>query len=440
MNERMAGTETTPARSATPFVRTVAACRNWVRCLGPGVITGAADDDPSGISTYAIAGASTGLSMLWVALITTPMMAVIQGMCARIGMVSGTGLAAAIRGRFPAPLTYAIALLVIAANTLNIGADLAGMAASMRLLVGLPEAVWVVLFGAALIAIQLYLSYAMFVRVIKYLCLSLFAYIVTAFVVHPNWMLVLRHTFIPEVHFDQRWFTTLTAVLGTTITPYLFFWQSALMVEEERAVGRTSVAQRRGASPDEVKAAHADVNTGMIFSNVVMFFIILTTAVTLGEHGKTNITSAQDAAEALRPLAGNFAYVLFTAGMVATGLLAVPALAGSSAYVAAETFRFRGSLDDKPNRAPRFYSVIGAGISLGVLMSLMHLNAMAVLFWSAVINGLVAVPLVAVVILLANDKKLMGKWRSSRVANAWAGVTLVGMTATAASMFIFWGK
>lgn len=418
----------------------VSGLRRYIAILGPGLITGAADDDPSGISTYSVAGASTGLSMLWLALITTPMMAVVQGMCARIGMVSGKGLAAVLRSYMPGPFLYAVAAMVIVANTFNIGADIAGMAASMEMVVGLPVLLWVFVFGAALIVIQVFLSYRAFVRVIKWLCLALFAYVVTAFVVHPNWKAVLGAAFIPHISFTATWITTMVAVLGTTISPYLFFWQSSLMVEDEKAMGRKTQSERRGATADEIRDAHADVNTGMLFSNLVMFFIIVTTATTLGSHGHHDIATAQQAAEALRPLAGNFAYLLFTLGMVGTGLLAVPSLAGSSAYVLADIFRFRQGMDEKPRRAPKFYAAVAAGIAAGVVMNVAHVDPIKALYWSAVANALASVPLVILVTFVANDKRVMGKWRNTPAANFWSGLAIVTMTGAAVLLFVFWGR
>ena len=414
--------------------------QRYLSVLGPGLITGAADDDPSGISTYSVAGATTGLSMLWLALITTPMMAVVQGMCARIGMVSGKGLAAVLRSRMPGPFLYAVAALVIAANTFNIGADIAGMAASMQMAVGLPVLLWVFVSGAALIAVQVFLSYRAFVRVIKWLCLALFAYVITAFVVHPDWKTVLAAAIVPHISFTSTWITTMVAVLGTTISPYLFFWQSALMVEDEKALGRKTQAERRGATAEEVRDAHADVNIGMLFSNLVMFFIIVTTATTLGAHGKHDIASAQEAAEALRPLAGRFAYILFTLGMVGTGLLAVPSLAGSSAYVLADIFRFRQGMDEKPRRAPKFYAAVVAGIAAGVVMNVAHVDPIKALYWSAVANALASVPLVILVTILANDKHLMGKWRNTWLANIWSGLAVLAMTGASILLFVYWGK
>jgi NRAMP (natural resistance-associated macrophage protein)-like metal ion transporter len=411
----------------------------WQRLvtLGPGLITGASDDDPSGISTYSVAGASTGMSMLWLALFTTPMMAVVQGMCARIGMVTGRGLAANIRSSIPAWAAYSIAALVIVANTFNVGADFAGMATSAHMVAPLlPELAWDVLFGVLLIVGLIYLSYRRIASFLKYLTLTLFAYIVTAFIVHPRWGDVLTHLFVPHVQLSKGWITTAMGVLGTTITPYLFFWQSALEVEEEKAQGRKTVRERRGATDEEIADAHFDVNVGMLFSNLVMFFIIVTTALTLFAHGKTNIQSAQDAAMALRPLAGDLASLLFTLGMVGTGLLAIPALAGSSAYIAAEMLSFRREgLDELPNRAPRFYAVLAAGLIVGIALPFTHLNPIRALYWSAVLNGIVSVPLIFLVIRIANNAKIMGRWRNSLLANAWSWVTLALMGIAAFALF-----
>lgn len=414
--------------------------RRLLRVLGPGLITGASDDDPSGISTYSVAGATAGLSVLWLALFTTPMMCVVQGMCARIGMVTGFGLAANMRKHVAAWIVYPIAVLVVVANTFNVGADLEGMAASARLVLGLPEPFWVVCFGTALILAQVFWSYKRLVTVIRYLALCLVAYVITAFVVHPNWGQVLQYAILPHVRFDAAWITTVVGVLGTTITPYLFFWQSALMVEEDKDRGRVTLSDRRGSSEEEVADAHLDVNMGMLASNAVMFFIIVTTASTLGAHGKHEVTSAQDAAEALRPLAGNFTYWLFTLGMVGTGLLAIPALAGSSAYVLAETFAFRSGLGEEPKRAWRFYLALVLGVVIGMLMGVLRVDPIKALFWSAVVNGLVAVPLVAIVVWIATQEKIMGRWVASPIARAWGWTTAAVMALAAIGMFAFLGR
>jgi len=405
--------------------------------LGPGLITGAADDDPSGISTYSVAGATTGYSLLWLTLVTTPMMAVIQGMCARIAMVTGEGLAALMRKRLPLPLAYGLAIMVIVANTFNVGADIGGMAAAANLLVPIPIDAWVFFFGIALIAAQVWLPYAALEDIFKWLTIVLFAYVITAFVVHPPWPIVLTHFIVPQIHFDTSWLATMVGVLGTTITPYLFFWQSALMVEEEKRHGRKTIASRRGTDEQSIKDMHTDINAGMIFSNAVAFFIIVTTAATLGAHGKHDIATAQDAAQALRPLAGPFAALLFTAGMVGTGILAVPVLAASSAYVAAETFRFREGLGEKPQRAVNFYAVIGIGILVGVGMDLLHVDPIKALFWSAVLNGVAAVPLIGVIVWLASDRAIMHQWRSSRIAVAWGWSAFALMGVATIALFYF---
>ncbi len=414
--------------------------KRFLKILGPGLITGASDDDPSGISTYSMAGASAGFSMLWIVLLTTPMMAVVQGMCARLGWVTGVGLATNMKRRLPPWLLYTLCISVVGANTINAGADLEGMAAAAKLVFGWADYFWEILFGLMLAVITIYFSYRAFYSTVKWLTLALFAYVVTAFVVRPHWGDVFRHLVVPQIHLNASWLTTLVAVLGTTITPYLFFWQSDLEVEEQKAMGRRAERQRRGATSKEIADAHLDVNAGMIFSNAVAFFIIVTTAATLGAHGSHRIATAADAARALAPLAGRFASWLFALGMVGTGLLAIPALVGSSAYVVAEVFHFRRGLGEKPSHARGFYGVLAAGILISVLMALLRVDPIAALFWSAVINGVVAVPLLAVVVHFASDGKLMKEWASSTLARAWGWATVAVMALAAIGMFAFWGK
>jgi NRAMP (natural resistance-associated macrophage protein)-like metal ion transporter len=416
------------------------AIRRFLAVLGPGLITGASDDDPSGISTYSMAGASAGFSMLWVALLTTPMMAVVQGMCARIGFVTGVGLATTMKRRLAPYVLFPLAAAVVAANTLNAGADLEGMAASARLVFGLPLLVWEIVFGAVLILVTVFASYRTFYRVVKWLTVALFAYIITAFVVKPDWGDVFKHLVVPEVRLTPGWLTTLTAVLGTTITPYLFFWQADLEVEEQKEKGKTSERARQGATPSQIAAMHLDVNFGMIFSNLVAVFIIVTTASTLGAHGMRHIATAQQAAQALEPLAGRFASWLFLLGMVGTGLLAIPALVGSSAYVVAEVFGFKSGLGERPHRAKRFYLVLAGGILVAILMGALKVDPIPALFWSAVVNAVVAVPLVAIVVLFASNAKLMREWASSPLARAWGWATVAAMALSALGMFAFWGR
>ena len=417
----------------------------WGRCragaawcgakMGPGIITGAADDDPSGIATYAIAGASLGYGLLWVALITAPMMIAVQEMCARIGMVSGTGLVRAMSRAMPRWLLVPLVLLVVAANTLNIAADVAGMSSSAALVTPVPASAWALGFGALLIFVEIFASYRLFAMIVKWLCLSLLAYVAAAFVVGVDWLSALRHTVIPSLRFDRTWMSTFVGFLGTTITPYLFLWQAALEVEEERAMGRRTVAQRRGATRAEMNEARTDVVSGMLFSNAVSWFIVLTTATTLFAH-HVNIVTVRDAAEALRPLAGDAAEWLFALGVVGAGLLAVPVLAGSSAYGLADVFGFRGSLDAKPRAAPAFYTIVALGIALGVAADLAHLDTVRMLFWSAIVNGFVAVPLLVGVLLTGMRGDVMGEWRNGGISNGWMIATIVLMAAAAIGLVL----
>lgn len=410
-------------------------CSGYFRKLGPGIITGASDDDPSGIATYAIAGASFGYGLLWLALITAPMMIAVQEMCARIAMVSGRGLASSMRRVMPLWLLRSLVFLVVAANTLNIAADITGMSAASQLVSHIPSGFWAVGFGALLIVVEVFSSYRLFASVVKWLCLTLFAYVVGAFVVGVDWLSALRHTVLPEIHFDRMWMATVVGFLGTTITPYLFFWQAALEVEEERSQGRKTIAKRRGATEGEIRASRADVTSGMIFSNAVAWFIVLTTAATLHVHHIT-ITTVEDAARALRPLAGVQAELLFALGVVGAGLLAVPVIAGSSAYALAETWNWNRSLDAKPSSARPFYAVIAIGIAFGVLADLLRVDAVGMLFYSAIVNGFVAIPLLIGILLTGNQRALMGKWRNGRASNAWMVVTIVLMSIAAVGLVV----
>ena len=382
---------------------------HFLRALGPGLITGAADDDPSGISTYSIAGASYGYATLWTALLTFPLMAVVQLMCARLGMVTGRGLGSVIRTRYAGWVSWMTCCVVILANAFNIGADLGGMADCMQMMTGSPASLWTPMFAILIVVLLFWGSYRVMAYIFKWLTTALFAYFITAFLAHPDWASVLKATFIPHVEWSRTYLAVLVGILGTTISPYLFFWQASQEVEEDRDHGKTTVAARRGATDEELRAARTDVLTGMLLSNLVMFFLILTTAATLHSHGITHIETAKQAAEALRPLAGRAAYLLFTVGLVGTGMLAIPVLAGSCAYAVADAARWRAaSLGAKPREAPRFYAVIAASIFVGIGFDLAGMNAIKMLFWSAILNGLLAPPLVAIVVLLTSDPKVMG--------------------------------
>jgi NRAMP (natural resistance-associated macrophage protein)-like metal ion transporter len=404
--------------------------------LGPGLITGAADDDPSGIATYSVSGAAFGFGTLWTALFCFPLMSAVQLMCARLGMVTGRGLAAVVRRRYSRWVLWGACLLLIVANVINIGADLGGMADATEMVTGLPSWCLTPLYAILIAVLMLFSSYRTMARVFKWLTLVLFAYVMTAFVVHPDWTAVIHATFVPRIKWSSAYLSVLVALFGTTISPYLFFWQAAQEVEEERAIGRVTVAQRKGATADELRQSRYDVLTGMFFSNFVMFFIILTTASTLNAHGVTHISTSRQAAEALRPLAGAGAYWLFTLGLIGTGLLGVPVLAGSSAYAISEAMAWTGSLDRKPALAPKFYSVLGVAMALGLTLDFAHLDAVKMLFWSAVANGVLAPPLVVIVVLLTTDSGVMGEHVNSPLLKWLGWITALVMTAAAIAMFV----
>lgn len=410
--------------------------RRFFAELGPGLITGAADDDPSGISTYSVTGAQFGFAQLWTVFFAFPLMAAVQTMCARLGLVTGQGLAGVLRRRYPKWVLFGACTLLAVANTVNIGADLGGMAEAMQMITGLPSVIWLPLFAVLIVVLLIWSRYRHIARVFKWLTLVLFAYVVAAFMAHPRWSEVLKATFIPHIEWTASYIATFVAVLGTTISPYLFFWQAAQEVEEERKMGRRTIHSRRGATDEELRAGNTDVITGMAFAGVVMYFIILTTGATLYQTGHRDIETARDAAEALRPLAGNAAYLLFTVGLVGTGMLGVPALAGSAAYAVAEAMHWRGSLDDRPSHGAKFYGVLAAAVAIGLAMDLLRINAVKMLFYAAVINGVLAPPLVVLVTLLTSDERVMGK-RKNPWPLKWAGwVTAAVMTAATIAMII----
>ena len=409
----------------------------FLKELGPGLITGAADDDPSGISTYSVAGASYGYATLWTALLSFPLMAAIQLMCARLGMVTGCGLASVIRSRYPRWVLWFACALVIVANVFNIGADLGGMADAMQMITGIRAYYWTPFFAALITALLFWTSYRTMARVFKWLTMVLFAYVITAFLARPNWGAVLRATFIPHVEWSKDYIAVLVGILGTTISPYLFFWQAAQEVEEDKDHGKVTVAQRRGSTNKELSIARTDVFTGMLLSNVVMYFLILTTAATLNAHGMKNIETAKQAAEALRPLAGKGAYWLFTLGLIGTGMLAVPVLAGSCAYAIAEGAEWKSaSLNIKPQLAPKFYAVIATAILVGLAFDFAGINAVKMLFWSAILNGLLAPPLVIMVVLLTSDRKVMGDRVNSHRMQALGWMCAVIMSVAAITLLV----
>ena len=403
--------------------------------LGPGLITGAADDDPSGISTYSVTGASFGYAPLWTALFSFPLMVAVQIMCARLGMVTGRGLAGVLRRNYSRWVLWGACSLLIVANVVNIGADLGGMADATAMMTGIKSLVWTPIYAVLITSLLFWTSYQFIARVFKWLTMVLFAYVIAAFLAKPDWAAVLRSTFIPHVEWSSAYIATFVGILGTTISPYLFFWQASEEVEEERKKGRRTVSQRRGATDEEIRKSRTDVITGMFFSQLVMYFIILTTAATLHAHGQTHIDTAQQAAEALKPLAGRGAYLLFTLGLVGTGMLGVPVLAGAAAYAIAEASAWRATLEDRPHLAKKFYGVVGAAMIIGLILNYAGFNAVKMLFWAAVLNGVLAPPLIVLVVLLTCNKKIMGN-RTNPPLLKWLGwVTAVIMAAAAIAMF-----
>jgi NRAMP (natural resistance-associated macrophage protein)-like metal ion transporter len=401
--------------------------RRFFSNLGPGLITGAADDDPSGISTYSVTGAGFGYAPLWTAVFSFPLMAAIQIMCARLGMVTGMGLAGVIRRRYPRWILWSACTLLLVANIVNIAADLGGMGAVTALLTGVSPLYWTPVYAIVIVGLLFWTSYRLIARIFKWLTLALFAYIGAAFLAHPDWRAVLRATLIPTVQWTGAYWATLVGILGTTISPYLFFWQAAEEVEEDISLGRSTVEQREGATDREIRVSRTDVLTGMFFSNLVMYFIILTSAATLHAHGKTTISTAREAAEALRPLAGDGAYWLFSLGLIGAGMLGVPVLAGSCAYAIAEAAEWVGSLEVHPPLAHGFYTVIGIAMALGLGLNYFSgLNAVRMLFWSAVLNGVLAPPLLILVVLLTSRADVMGKRRNGPLLR-WLGWICAGV-------------
>jgi len=409
--------------------------RLW-RALGPGVTTGAADDDPSGIATYSIIGAQSGMALLWSAFFVWPLMACVQMMCARIGMVTGRGLAGALLQKFPRWLVGLIVLSLLVANVINIAADLAGMADAAHMLGAGPSMLYVSAFGAGICVLMIWLRYHQIASILKWLALALFAYVITAFLVHPFWPGVLRQALLPSLPSGSEGWGALVAILGTTISPYLFFWQAGQEVEEDKAKGRHLLVSRLGASRRELTDRRLDVTAGTLFSNLVMFFIMLTTAVTLHQHGVRHIDSSRAAAEALRPLAGDYAYFLYTVGIVATGLLAIPTLAGSAAYAVAETFDWQYGLDEKFRNAAWFYTMFVLATLAGVMLDFLHINPIRALYWTAIVNGLLAPFLLVALLLVAGDARIMQGQVSSPLSRRVVLLTTVLMFAAGGAMLV----
>jgi NRAMP (natural resistance-associated macrophage protein)-like metal ion transporter len=414
---------------------------SWLKKLGPGLITGAADDDPSGIATYSQAGAQFGFSMLWTVLLTYPLMVGIQVVSAKIGRVSGQGLASNIRLHYPAGLLYFIVGLLLIANTINIAADVAAMAAALKLMVGGSTHWYVIGFGVLSLLLQLFIPYTRYVRILKWLTLALLAYVATVLVVPVPWAEVLKNTVLPHVSWKPEYITTVVAVFGTTISPYLFFWQASQEVEDQQANPQASILKD---APDQASAnfrrIKVDTFIGMGFSNLVAFCIILTTAVTLHLHGVTEIQSSAQAASALRPIAGEFAFWLFSAGIIGTGLLAIPVLAGSAAYAMAGAFGWRNSLELKPKLAKGFYGIIAISTLIGIALCFTPIDPIKALYWSAVINGVISVPIMAVMLMMAVRPDIMGQFVISFRLKVLGWLCTAVMAIAVASMVWSLGK
>ncbi len=421
--------------------------RHWARrprrgllaLLGPGLITGASDDDPSGIATYSQAGAQFGYSMVWVMLFTWPLMAAIQEISARIGRVTGHGIAGNIRRHYPPWLLRAIVVLLLAANIINLGADLGAMGEALRLLIGGPPHLYVVAFAVGCALLEIFVRYERYVSILKWTSVSLFAYVATALVVDVPWARVAYDLVVPTLSWDKDYIVAIVAVLGTTITPYCFFWQSSQEAEDERV---DPAAHALIDAPEEARSEigriRIDTYLGMGFSNVISLFIIITTAATLHAHGITDIQTSSQAAEALRPIAGVFTFALFAAGIIGIGVLAVPVLAGSAAYALGEALDWPTGLARRPLDAKAFYGAIAAATLVGVLINFVHLDPIKALFWSAVINGVVAVPLMVVIMLMAMQHRVMGAFTLPRLLWAIGWLSTAAMAAAVAAMFLTW--
>ncbi|WP_444633953.1 NRAMP family divalent metal transporter [Cupriavidus oxalaticus] len=407
----------------------VAPTSSWLEKLGPGLVTGAADDDPSGIATYSQAGAAFGYNMLWTVLFTYPLMVAIQIISARIGRVSGHGLATNIRRHYPVSFLYAVVILLLVANTINIAADLTAMGAAVNLVVGGPTRLYTIGLALFSLVLQVFVPYKSYVRVLKWLTLALFSYVGVVFAIQIPWATVAIRTVFPHPSWSTVYLTTVVAVFGTTISPYLFFWQASQEVEElQSAPEERALRKAPWQALENLRRIGSDTRIGMAFSNLIAFFIILTTAATLHAHNITDIQTSSQAASALKPIAGQFAFLLFSVGIIGTGLLALPVLAGSAAYAMAGAFRWKNSLELEPRLAKRFYGIIVLATVVGLALGFTSIDPIKALFWSAVINGVTAVPIMVLMMKMSAHPEVMGKFTISgslRVAG-WLATGVMG--------------
>jgi NRAMP (natural resistance-associated macrophage protein)-like metal ion transporter len=426
-----------PGRPPDPTVVALRRERNplkvFTKILGPGLVTGASDDDPSGIGTYAQAGAAYGYATLWTAVVMLPMMISVQYICAKIGLVNGRGLAGVLREHYPRWVLYPAVLALVVANTINAGVDIGAIAAAINLLLPIPALALIIPVSAGILALQVFGSYQLIARVFKWLTLALLAYIAAALFSRPDWGAVLRGTFIPTIELTPQYIGILVALLGTTISPYLFFWQASQEVDEQIAMGRRRLWQRQGASRTELRYALADTVSGMVFSGVVAYFIILASGATLFVSGQHTIGTATDAAEALRPIAGDLSAALLAIGIIGAGVLAVPILTTSAASGISEAVGWKFGLDRKVSKAPQFYAIVIAATIVGMVINFLGINPITALVVTAVINGLLAAPLLVLVMLVSNNRKVMGERTNGRRLNVlgWGTTAVMAIAAIA---------
>lgn len=410
--------------------------KTFFQRLGPGFITGASDDDPSGIATYSQTGAQFGYTQLWTTLFTLPFMIAIQEMCGRIGLVTGMGLSAVIRKHYPRPILYGSVLILLVANTINIGADLGAMAGALMLLIPWKFAPLLIIVTLLTLLLEIFVPYPTYAKILKYLTFSLLAYVATTFIVSQPWHTILLSTIFPHVSWNAGYLMNIVALFGTTISPYLFFWQADEEVEEERAAGKLRLLGMPRVTKSDLKTMRIDTVIGMLFSNLVTFFIIATAASTLGAHGITDIQTADQAAQALAPLGGQWAFLLFALGIVGTGLLAVPVLAGSASYAVAEALKWNSGLSLKLKQAHGFYGVLTIATIAGLLINFTGVPPFKILYYTAILNGVLAPPLMVLILLMANDKKIMGK----RTNGIWSNILgwIITIVMGGASIGLLW--
>jgi Mn2+ and Fe2+ transporters of the NRAMP family len=422
--------------------------------LGPGLITGASDDDPSGIATYSQAGAKFGLSTLWTSILSFPLMAGIQEMCARIGLVTSVGLTTTLKKHYPKWILYTMMVFSIPAIVLNIGADIAGMGAVANLIIpSIPAAIFNLIFTVILLIVIVFFSYDKIVAFLKFFCLSLLLYIAVPFFTHPNWGRVLHYTLVPTIRFNKDFIEVLVAILGTTISPYLFFWQTTMEAEDVRHARQLVLARRRlekktmgNSTPSKrskgfmqilIEKMQVDVNLGMLFSNFVMYFIILATGTALFENNIRQIDTVEQAAKALAPVAGKASYLLFAIGVIGTGFLAIPVLTGSLSYIVAETFGWEASLNKKFRQAEKFYIVVAVSLLLGLGINYLGVSPIQSLYYTAILYGITSPVLIAIVLHIGNNKKIMKGNTNGRLSNAMGVLTFIIMTAAAVALVWF---